>query len=316
MISFVVQSFRRWKGWAVVSVAVAVIGCNSNDQAKWDSFWGMKGGKSAGGSARTAGERETWTVECNEYVGATSDEMADRMAAALKRVPDLDSNKVWVEHGKPRSRVFYGEYDLEYVETRVENDAAAKGDVVIQLSNEIKTDLEFIRKLAMGDQYPFFSARPVPRPVEDVGPEEWNLRNARGVYTLHIGVTYNTATLHNYKEAAIEWVKDLRKRGFEAYYYHDPEEPQSSICVGTFGEDAMIDQGDGRMVYSQAVKDLRSQEEFKYNLENGHIISRWAVNEDGKRGKIPNWSFLAKIPGRDGQMERLSPPPPDARPPR
>jgi hypothetical protein len=51
---------------------------------------------------------------------------------------------------------------------------------------------------------------------------------------------------------------------------------------------------------SQAVLELRNKEEFTYNLENGHIIYDAAVNESGQKGRIPNWSFLVKIP-RQGE---------------
>jgi hypothetical protein len=71
------------------------------------------------------------------------------------------------------------------------------------------------------------------------------LRNAKGVYSLNIGVTYNTPTLHNHKQAAVEWVKALREQNFEAYYYHVPDGTKSSICVGTFGEDALVTYADG-----------------------------------------------------------------------
>jgi hypothetical protein len=133
--------------------------------------------------------------------------------------------------------------------------------------------------------------------VPDIGPPQWDLRNARGSFTLQVGVTYGTPTLADYKTAAIEWVKDLRSRGYEAYYFHDPERPQTSICVGTFGDNSFFRDKKGRTGYSEAVKKLQMQDQFKYNLENGHIIYRLAQNPDtGKKERIPNWSFLVKIP--------------------
>ncbi len=281
-------------------------GCSDTDKKKWDNMWKLDSGSGIG---RRAGDKEAWTIECNEFIGPGHVNTADTMATALKRVSGLRAERVRVDHLDDRSRVYYGSYELSYAETKVDSDRHARGDLVIQLSDEIKTDLDFIRKLAMGEQFPFFSARPVPEPRPDVGPSEWNLQNARGVYTLHVGVTYPTPTLHDYKSAAIEWVKDLRNRGYEAYYYHDPERPQTSICVGSFGADALVDTGEGRSGYSAAVRALREKEELKYNLENGHIMHRIAADESGKRVRMPNWSFLVEIPRKDkplssGGLER------------
>ena len=142
----------------------------------------------------------------------------------------------------------------------------------------------------------------------DVGPPEWDIRNASGVYTLNVGITYSTQTLKNYKQAAIEWVKDLRNRGYEAYYYHDPDKPQTSICVGSFGEDAVRIQkwvepnGEARVrrVYTPDVESLQRKEEFRFNLENGARIFRSSRDpKTGAMARMPNKSFLVKIPKND-----------------
>lgn len=293
----------------VGAMGLAVSACDSDrmatwrqaDADRWNEFWGVE---DSSGSlfGRRSGGTEVWTIECNAYKGSRRREMADRMATALKGVGDLRSEGVWVEHGEEQSRVFYGEYKLKYFEAKVDRESQRKGDFVIRLNERIKHDLRYIKTLAMGDQHPFFSARVIPKPLEDVGPPEWNLRNARGAYTLQVGVTYNTKTLHNYKKAAVEWVEVLRADGHEAYYYHNPEEPRSSICVGTFGAGALLESADGRTDYSGAVKALRGTGDFRYNLENGHRIRKLARDSDtGKVERMPNWSFLVKIPQPDSQ---------------
>jgi hypothetical protein len=267
---------------------------------KWNEFW--KSGDSAlSASGHKSGDTEMWTIECNEYLGPRSQEMADGLASALKRVEKLKPQAVRVEHGESRSRVLYGSYALKYARARVTNNSQVQGDAVIELSEEIKNDLKFIRTLAMGEQYPFFSARPIPQPEEDVGPPEWDLRNAKGVYSLNVGVTYNTPTMHNYKEAAVEWVKALRDQGSEAYYYHAPDAARSSICVGTFGEDALVIGPDGKSQYSEAVEALRNQSDFQYNLENGaRVFNKTQDPDTGKVERIPYRSFLVKIPKKEG----------------
>ena len=294
-----------------LAVGVALCGCDQDrmqkmhqqNVEKWNEFWN-RGDLGGLPGSRRVGEAEIWTIECNEYLGDNSREMADSVATALKKVEDIKADAVRVEYGDGWSRVLYGSYPLKYVRAKVSKDTQMEGETVIELNEEIKRDLKFIRSLAMGEEFPFFSARPIPQPVADVGPEEWDLRNAKGVYTLNVGVTYNTPTLHNHKEAAVEWVRALREQGYEAYYYHAPDGTKTSICVGSFGDDALVAGRDGRTQYSEAVQTLRNQNDFQYNLENGLRVYRKVPNsETGQIERIPNWSFLVKIPQKETAKE-------------
>jgi hypothetical protein len=273
----------------VFSVLVAFTGCGEDGGNRVEADGGGGLFKSRKGSS------EVWTIECNEFIGPQHERTARVMADALRKVSGLNPKSVSTQDAPDRSRVFYGSYELKYMRTKTGN--AGQADTTIALNDAIKKDLDLIRQLAIGDKHPFLQARAIQKPSQDFGPKEWDLRNARGTYTLQVGITYNTPNLLDYKAAAIEWVKDLRSRGHEAYYYHDPGKPQTSICVGTFGENSFFRDKDGRTGYSDAVKKLRMQEEFKYNLENGHIVYRIAANpETGKKERMPNWSFLVKIP--------------------
>ena len=291
------------------ALVLTVCGCNKEEMSrkheenvkKWNDFWssGDSGGSLLG---HRAGDAEMWTIECNEYLGANSGELADTVATALKKVEGIRADSVRVEHGEDRARVLYGSYPLKYGKAGANKENQTQGEAIIELSEDIKRDLRLIRSLAMGEEYPFFSARPIQQPTADVGPAEWDLRNAKGVYTLNVGVTYNTPTLHNFKEAAVEWVKALREEGYQAYYYHAPDGMKTSICVGTFGDDALMTGPDGKSQYSEAVQALRNQSDFQYNLENGLRIYRKAVNPDtGEVERMPNWSFLVKIPEKKGE---------------
>ena len=293
----------------VLGTCMVLSGCNNDKMQKmhqqnvekWNQFWHRDDtGDSPGG--HRAGEPEIWTIECNEYLGEHHREVADNVATALKKVEGIKAEAVRVEYGDDRSRVLYGSYPLKYVRAKVNKETQVAGDMVIELNEEIKRDLKLVRSLAMGEDYPFFSARPVPQPAVETGPAEWDLRNVQGVYTLNVGVTYNTPELHNHREAAIEWVKALREQGYEAYYYTPPGGTKTSICVGIFGEDALLIGPDGKTQYSEAVQTLRNQSDFQYNLENGLRIFRKVPNaETGQTERIPNWSFLVKIPEKEAE---------------
>ena len=279
---------------ASLGIAVAAMcGCTPAEQAEWDRMWNTP----LFGGPASPSKGEAWTIECNAYEGPKRHEMANRMAKLLKGVKRIDSDQVWVEHDPKRSLVYYGTYNLRYIKSKTGWFSRAEGDWTIQLSDEIKRNLRYIRQLSLGGQYPFLQCRAVTKPIADVGPEEWDLRNATGVYTLQVGVTYPTPTLHNYKKAAAEWVKVLRGDGFEAYYFHHPDNARSSVCVGTFGENALQYDRRGRKRYSQAVELLRKKSDFQYNLENGAKVLRTARNpRTGKTARMPNRSFLVKMP--------------------
>lgn len=250
---------------------------------------------------RKAGDKEIWTIECRVCTGRGHAADAETYAKSLRMVRQLKPNLVSILSEKDRSRVIYGRYELKYVRA-----GGSKGDVIVELSQEIKNDLSFIKQLAAGDMHPFLTARAMAMPTEDVGPPEWDLRNAKGYYTLHVGVTYPTPELRDYKSAAVEWVRTLRNDGYEAYYHHDPDSQKSDICVGTFGPEAMVKERDGTQHYSDAVLRLQSKGDLGFNLENGHKVWRTTGPMRDKTGKVvstggksANQSFLVKIPGKE-----------------
>ena len=251
-----------------------------------------------------------WTIECNAFEGRQRQELAERVAVLLAEVPELDPGLIEVKHDEDRSRVNYGVYPIKFAETKTGVFSKEVDDVKSVLSDRIRAELEFIRKLAIRDQYPFIHARAIPIIREIRGPSAWDLRRAKGKYSLHVGVTYATPNLQDYKKAALQWVEVLRDSGHEAYYYDDPDEPRVSICVGSFGPDAIrtkmvtnpaTNQEEPIQVYGQVVNDLRKQDpSFEYTLENGHKVFRKVENDKGKVERLPNLSFLIEIP-RDGQ---------------
>ena len=158
-----------------------------------------------------------------------------------------------------------------------------------------------------GNRY-FPMAQMVPAPAQDPGQPQWDLRRARGVYTLQVAVYYASGQIPDPKKAALDLVRHLRHEGLEAYYFHD--ETMSIVTVGAFGEDAIrqtypskqyVKTPDGGVAtvratplveYSAKVKQLQQHPLCQYNLTNNSIIYAQA----SKGQKQPVRSTLVKIP--------------------
>lgn len=134
--------------------------------------------------------------------------------AALSRM-----NGFYLVHEENQSALYYGKYSAV---SEAENPGEAR---------RAQEDLRKLRAVALenGDR-PFdgavFITMPTPNPE---APPEWDLRNAKGVWALEIG-SYRGAA--DRKQAAVDAVREARRMGLDAYYYHGPT--TSSVLVGSF----------------------------------------------------------------------------------
>ena len=71
---------------------------------------------------------------------------------------------------------------------------------------------------------------------DPTAPAEWDLRNADGFWSLEIAVYKDSPQR---KQAAVDAVREARKQGVPAYYFHGPT--ASSVCIGTWPRDAFDD---------------------------------------------------------------------------
>jgi hypothetical protein len=151
-------------------------------------------------------------------------------------------------------------------------------------------DLALVKQLGdpSGQRY-FFTAIPVRMPQPDVGDPAWNLANVNAKYSLQVGAFEPTDDFWEYKQAAVEYVKLLRDKGYEAYYHHTPQ--ASVVTVGAFGPEALVVDSQGITNYSPEVQRLQKEELLKHNLLNGRI---YYVIEGGQ--KIPVPSSVVKVP--------------------
>ncbi len=270
------------KRWLTLSLVFAGAGCS---------------GANSGGWFAPRGER--WTILALEIRGVGCQATAEEIAEGLRRTEGIKPKEVRVRSEGDLARIYYGTYYR-----RVDPDTRERS-----IPNKLREDLLLLKELGdpQGRHY-FLQARKVPTPNRDVGKSEWDLRRADGVYTLQVAVYFNDEELHRRKLAAVAKVRQLRGRGFEAYYYHG--ESKSMVTVGTFGDEAVVDQhGQVRYIdtggskqqvvhrYSDEVSALQKRPEGMYNLTNDAV---W-YNRDDQGNRVPVRSLLVRMPIDDLQ---------------
>jgi len=254
-------------------------------------LFGLLGGcQSSSGGGRfllSSKIREEWTVLCREFSGPAHRQHCLAFADSLRRTPGIKASKVRCEHDnlEQASRLFYGSYYRE-VDPKTNR---------LSTPQELRSDIALIQDLGdeSGQRY-FFYAKKVPIVKKSTGPREWDLRHARGVYTLQIAVFFPERNFTEVQKAAIEYTRSLRKEGLEAYYYHGPI--KSIVTVGAFDDSAVIEHR-GVRKYSQEILALQQREECKFNYENGQKRVKIVRGE-----KKEPFSFLVKIPRTDGDI--------------
>ncbi len=125
---------------------------------------------------------------------------------------------------------------------------------------------------------------PLPESKVGPGPPEWDLNKVQGEYTVVVAVFYNVpeADYHRRKEDAVDYCRELRQRGEEAYYHHGIK--QSKVTVGLF--DKSVD---------PRVEEIIQR--FQYLAVNGYEERRSVVNPETRNvSKVSTKPFLAHIP--------------------
>ena len=242
---------------------------------------------------------QTWTILCREFQGPRHQEYCEQFADSLKRTQGIRPDEVRCEHDNAGqiSRLYYGSYERTIDPQTEEPSPNAQLDQDMYLI----TDLGDPQK----GRY-FVMARKVPMVDTYRGPAEWDLRQARGVYTLQVAVFRPEKDFQEVRKAAVDYCRSLRRDGYEAYYYHGPA--QSVVTVGTFDESDVFEVN-GVQKYSARVRRLQHKEAFKYNYENGQKRVRIVHEQVIENGKVKDvesrkepYSFLVKIPGSDQNM--------------
>jgi hypothetical protein len=162
-----------------------------------------------------------FTIFCGRVQGDAHVERASKIKGDL--ISSTGLRDFYVLHEDGQSLLYYGYY-------RTFNDPKDAKEAA-----RAQADLKRIKALESDGNRLFAGALFVDMEAPDPqAPPEWNLVNARGAWSLQIAA-YKDSPLR--KEAAVEAVREARKQGIEAYYYHG--ETVSSVCVGAWPEGAI-----------------------------------------------------------------------------
>ena len=252
------------------------------------------GGPTFGGRAA---EEDIWAIRCITLRGPGRFATAEEYAEALKRVKGLKPELVQVLSDDDGTHIYYGQYRRR---------PTAAGESA-QYSPDQTKDLERIRDLRLSSEniWPFILATMDVLPTYRGSHPEWNLENARGYWSLHVAVFYNTESMQARRTAAEEYCALLRSQGEDAYYHHGAT--RSSVYVGVYPENAVQtfrkqNPLAGTVETTRRIVDpqmLAAQERFPHSLHNGYefyeVIRNPETGEVAKR--LPAPSFPVLLPG-------------------
>lgn len=152
---------------------------------------------------------------------------AKRLKDRIAKISGLQG--FYVVSGESESVIYYGSYQSIDAASGSEAQRAQSDRQTLSALHD-ETGARFF------DQVYFM---PVVQP-DPAAPAEWDLKNAKGFYTLEIAVYKGDSRR---KQAAVDSVAEARKQGIEAYFYHG--EVMSSVCIGTWPQEAVSITGGG-----------------------------------------------------------------------
>jgi len=166
-----------------------------------------------------------WTIFCAAVGGPNHVSQARAMRDELVRLTRL--RDWYIVHGENETTLYYGFY--REIDERIDAGEAARKQADLKAINELINPYTGNRMFRTVFVAPLEGSDPP-------APPDWNLANAKGdaFYTLQICVYKDSPER---KQAAVDSVREARKQGVEAYFYHGAT--ASSVCVGLFPRSAV-----------------------------------------------------------------------------
>ncbi|MFI5379609.1 MAG: hypothetical protein ACHRHE_09955 [Tepidisphaerales bacterium] len=169
-------------------------------------------------------EGARWTICCETFTDAGHMEQAKRFKEQLAQQTKMSD--FYVVHSPDHSTLYYGYYR--------EIDPKADAKEAARAAADRTTVANFID--AASGQRLFRMVMVVAMDQADpIAPPEWNLKNAKGFWSLQVAAFRDNPRR---KEAAVEAARDLRKQGYEAFFFHGAA--VSSVCIGAFPYTSVI----------------------------------------------------------------------------
>ena len=147
----------------------------------------------------------------------------------------------------------------------------------------------------------FPAAIVMPLPGKDVGPPEWDLTKSDAYYTIVVAEFYDVpkAGYVGRKDFAVEYCRQLRDQGKQAYYHHSPS--RSLVTVGTMDVTDVDERTEGGQVKT-VIKDdsvISIFSEFKFLAVNGRQqLIKGVSSRTGKMGQITAKPYLFINPAK------------------
>jgi hypothetical protein len=257
-----------------------------------------------------------YTIYCGRVEGEAHVERATKVKSDLVRTSGM--NGWYVIHDERQSLLYYGYY-------RAINDLNEKKE-----SARAQADLKKIKSISADGSRLFTGAIFVDLQSPDpVAPAEWNLLNAPGAWSLQIAAYKDSPQR---KEAAVEAVREARRQGIEAYFYHG--DTISSVCIGVWPTEAVqinahskdrIGAMDSVLVQPAGMPDLagvRGEEDVKVVKEKIVILDQTLLDAMKKYpyhavngmqtfqrvngNEVPDPSLLIQVPAPKAQSPGLA----------
>lgn len=274
-----------WRNFLIVALFLpALAGC---DPSSMSISMGPIGGTNVG--------NEEYTIYLLQFVGKGQGRFEEAERYKAQTAEQSGWKNLFVVHEEGRSVLYVGKY-RDY--------AAAKADCNRIQKWKTKTGVTL-----------YGSAMVADIPGQEVGPAALNLKNTAGVYSVVIAVFFDDEKeFTGRKHVAVEYAKELRSKGEEAYYCHGPA--QSAVCIGSYPKESIKrvpvraspdpnDENAG-FIWKSVIEDpkmLAILAKYPHLSENGLI--RWKALPDIYDPKKKNWmqpeTYPIKIPGKNAE---------------
>ena len=166
-----------------------------------------------------------FTLLCSIFTGPGHYKRAEEMKAKLAAASNLAG--FYLVRGDGQTTIYHGFYREFEAANNPAAAAIAQADKRAIESALDPAGMTIVRNA-------IFVPMESPDPV---APPEWDLRNAKGFYSLQIAAYKDHP---DRKQAAVDSVRDMRKAGIDAYFFHGPT--TSSVCVGAWPKEAVVQQ--------------------------------------------------------------------------